>query len=182
MGKRSNFKKVNKDLYRTIDPKAARILLPYLGGVRSFVEPFAGSGDLVGPFLRAGLDCKARYDIQPRYRMVEKRDVLSLEIEDLKGAEAIITNPPWSRDRASGYLLHRIIDHLRVMVPTWLLFDADWAYTGQSEPYMRYCSLIVPVGRLRWIPGTTTKGKDNCSWYFFQKDEAEIRQFEKVAA
>jgi hypothetical protein len=51
---------------------------------------------------------------------------------------------------------------------TWLLFDSDWAYNMQSGPYLDRCTDIVAVGRLRWF--NDTSGKDNASWYRFQRD------------
>jgi len=54
-----------------------------------------------------------------------------------------------------------------------LLFYADWMHTKQSIPYMPYCHKIVSVGRVKWIPGSKSVGKDNCAWYLFDKHEAE---------
>jgi len=73
-----------------------------------------------------------------------------------------MTNPPWSRE-----ILHPIIENLRSQAPTWLLFDSDWMFTAQSNPYMKYCEVVLPVGRLKWIPGSKHTGKDNCAWYLF---------------
>jgi hypothetical protein len=74
----------------------------------------------------------------------------------------IITNPPW--DRAP---LHQIIERCSRLAPTWLLFDADWMFTKQSAPYMKYCRHIVAVGRVKWIADSKGAGKDNCAWYMF---------------
>jgi hypothetical protein len=87
---------------------------------------------------------------------------LRLTLYDVAGADAIITNPPWSRP-----ILHKMILHFQRLKPTWLLFDSDWAYNRMAAPYLDTCSDIVAVGRLKWIEGTTHSGKDNCSWYRF---------------
>lgn len=155
MGKRSEFKRVEKDFYRTIDPNAVKSLMPHLK-TRVFVEPCCGDMDLVNALEKNGLECRWASDIS--------RGQDALEMPEQHAP--IITNPPWSRP-----LLHSMISHFVAIAPyCWLLFDADWAHTKQSAPYMRYCSDIVSVGRLLWIPGTKMKGKDNCAWYRFSKD------------
>ena len=52
----------------------------------------------------------------------------------------------------------------------WLLFDADWAHTKQSTTLIQHCSLILPIGRVKWFPGTRDVGKDNAAWYKFQRE------------
>jgi hypothetical protein len=74
MGKRSRFERIDKDLYRTTDPKPVARLLPWLAPGGSFVEPCVGWGDLVGPLMRAGHPCRGRYDLEVRYPGVERLD------------------------------------------------------------------------------------------------------------
>ncbi|MEP0233437.1 hypothetical protein [Roseibium sp.] len=171
MGKRSNFIKVPKDLYRTIDPRACPPVLPFVlsEGIRRFIEPCYGYGDLPGPFLRAGLDCVGRYDVAPRStRVIDPvvpLDGRELTAAHLNGADAIITNPPWTRD-----LLHALIARWVPLSVCWLLFDAAWKHTGQAVELMRaYCTDFVPCPRLIWIPGTTQASKDDCGWYRFDR-------------
>lgn len=159
MGKRSDFARVEKDFYRTIDPRAGAALAPHLEAETRFWEPCIGDGDLVNQLVGFGHVCEWGSDVS----MENGEDALS--IRDTGGLP-IITNPPWSRP-----ILHAMIDHFVNVAPyCWLLFDADWAHTKQSAPYMKYCSDIVSVGRLIWIPGTTMSGKDNCAWYRFSRD------------
>lgn len=80
-------------------------------------------------------------------------------------AHYFITNPPWSRD-----LLHPIIENLRKQLPTWILLDSDWCHTKQAIEYMKYCAVMVSVGRVKWIPDSKYTGKDNCSWYLFRDE------------
>jgi hypothetical protein len=54
-----------------------------------------------------------------------------------------------------------------------LLFDADWMHTKQSVPYMKMCSKIVSVGRIKWFGNMT--GKDNCAWYLFEHRARETK-------
>jgi hypothetical protein len=157
MGKRSDFERVEKDFYRTIDMRAVNALAPHLFGLGEYVEPCAGAGDLIASLSLHGLVCHWSGDIS------DGVDALTLAFTK----HPIITNPPWSRP-----ILHAMIDHFTEIAPyAWLLFDADWAHTKQSAPYMQKCTDIVSVGRLIWIPGTTTSGKDNCAWYRFSKDK-----------
>jgi hypothetical protein len=78
------------------------------------------------------------------------------------GADAIITNPPYIRP-----LMHALIEHFARSLPTWLLLETDWACTKQAAPFLRSCSDIVSVGRLRWIEGTSMSGMQNFAWYRF---------------
>lgn len=159
MGKRSEFERIPKDFYRTIDPRAVEPLKGFLIGGCNYYEPCCGQGDLMVMLDNVGFSCVGASDISTGV------DALSLTVDDLNGAELIITNPPWSRD-----ILHPLIDHLSNLLPTVLLFDADWAHTKQARPYLKYCHGIISVGRLKWIEGTTMSGKDNCAWYCFDRN------------
>ena len=84
---------------------------------------------------------------------------------DSFGGVPIITNPPWRRDQ-----LHALIPHFMRCAPfCWLLFDANWAHTRQSRDLIQHCSRILPIGRVRWIPGSPYTGKDDASWYRFEQ-------------
>lgn len=156
MGKRSDFLRIDKDAYQTIDPRAVQILLPHLRGIKTFAEPCAGEGYLVGALQAAGLVCSYEGDIATGY------DALVHPFHEEADFDAIITNTPWRRD-----ILHPMIERFMRIAPTWILLDAGWAHTRQSAPYIDQCSHIVAVGRLRWIPGTTMSGKDDCVWLRF---------------
>lgn len=154
MGKRSNFKKIDKDAYLTIDPRAAQHLMEYLGHNVLYYEPCYGKGNLVE--LLSSFFCVGYSDVEKDARTTIYNT----------SAKYFITNPPWTRE-----ILHPIIDNLRSQLPTWLLFDADWMHTRQAAPYLKYCKTIISVGRLLWIPDTTMTGKDNCAWYLFINQE-----------
>ena len=162
MGKRSNFNRVERDFYPT--PYQAIIpLLPHLADKTLFAEPCCGNGALVKHLIKHGHYPYWMSDVEPIIELGVKADALSLTVP-LQQADCIITNPPWSRD-----ILHPMIEHFMKQNVTWLLFDADWAHTRQSAELIRYCSRIVSVGRLKWIPDSKMTGKDNCCWYQFQK-------------
>jgi len=163
IGKRSSFKRVEKDLYRTIDWRAVASLSPFLNPGTKYAEPCWGYGDLESWLSFKGHECVYRSDIQPHYNDILQKDALELNSDDLSTAECIITNPPWTRN-----ILHPMIERLSRLKPTWLLFDSDWAFTKQAQHYLdSYCTDIVAIGRLVWIPDTNISGKDNCSWYRF---------------
>jgi hypothetical protein len=153
MGKRSDFERREADFYPT--PRAAVVpLIPYLRGIHSFAEPCAGDGALVLHLEGFGLRCVYAGDIRAN------QDALALD--KYGAADAIITNPPYTRD-----LMHRLIAHFQRILPTWLLLDSDWASTRQAAPFLASCSDIVAIGRVKWIEGSKYTGKDNHAWYRF---------------
>jgi len=160
MGKRSDFKRVERDFYQTPE-HAVKPLLPFLSNVQSYCEPCAGNGALVS-HLSDVLECKAAYDIMPLQSFIHSLDALELTEKHLNDAEVIITNPPWNRK-----LLHPMIEHFVSLRPTWLLFDADWMHTMQSAPYLPLIRKIVSIGRVKWFDNV--HGKDNSCWYLFER-------------
>lgn len=175
MGKRSAFKRRDKDTYDTFDPRAVARLAPHLpAGVR-YWEPCAGKGDLVRGLAEHGHECVVATDLQPRAEGIYRLDAMATTRADVDATcvSHIITNPVWSRP-----LLHRMIWHFMNLRPTWLLFDADWFHTTQASmakgagvhsasELRKHCAKVVCVGRLRWIEGTVMSGKDNCAWHLF---------------
>jgi len=164
MGKRSSFERIPKDKYYT--PRAAiDPLLPHLKSNSSFFEPCAGDGTLIRHLEGEGHTCKYACDIEPEHHRICKRD--ALEISHVS-ADYVITNPPWDRK-----VMHPIIKHFAQMGPTWLLFDANWLFTKQAAPYMRWCSKVVVIGRVKWIEDSKMTGKDDSVWALFEPDEKE---------
>jgi hypothetical protein len=106
--------------------------------------------------------CVSAFDVMPLRPDIRQHDAAWITKHDLNGADAIITNPPWDRPP-----LHQIIERCSAIVPTWLLFDADWMHTAQAAPHLRICRAIVSVGRVKWIEGSANTGMDNCCWYLF---------------
>ena len=160
MGKRSEFKRVEKDYCPTLDKRAIPPLLPHLPDNFTYHEPCVGKWHLVHLLYEHGLECAMAHDIEK-----DARTITSCQ------GDMFITNPPWSRK-----ILHPIIDNLSGIAPTWLLFDAGWAFTKQSAPYMERCQKIVAVGRLSWMDNGVT-GKDDCAWYLFDINKTGPTQF-----
>ena len=167
MGKRSDFKRKARDFYKT--PYEAFLpLLPFITQYKKVHEPCCGDGALMHHLSKHGIDSYGS-DIHPKMGGefdLQWSAINALNLTQCWG-EAFITNPPWERGT-----LHRIIEHLPELAPTWLLFDADWIHTKQSAPYIKRCRAIVSVGRVKWIPGSKFVGKDNCAWYHFTDDES----------
>jgi len=156
MGKRSDFKRKERDFYAT--PYEATVpLLCHLPRYTVFDEPCAGNRDLVRHLESDGHQCARASDIS------DKHPVDALDIKE-SGAKMFITNPPWTRS-----FLHDLILSLSTILDTWLLIDADWVHTKQSAPYVSRCRKIVSVGRVKWFGNMT--GKDNCAWHLFSKRE-----------
>ena len=160
MGKRSNFERKELDFYAT-PREAVEPLIQHLGGI-TFCEPCAGAGDLIRHLEALDMKCVSAFDVEPRADGILRHDASWITEDDLKGADVIVTNPPWDRP-----VLHQIIDRCSRLRPTWLLFDADWMHTKQAIPWLRFCESIVSVGRVKWIAGSKAVGMDNCCWYLF---------------
>jgi hypothetical protein len=164
MGKRSSFPRRKHDLYETTDPRAVAPLIPHLPRRARYAEPCAGSGQLIR-LLEPHAECVWASDLVPQADpRIHETDGLSVGLGD---ADMFITNPPWTRA-----LLHALIVHLSDLAPCWMLFDADWAHTKQAQKFMPRCRKIVSVGRVKWIAGSKTSGKDNAAWYLFGRPAA----------
>ena len=166
MGKRSDFERKPRDFYPT-PIEAVKPLLPHLPDGFGFAEPCAGDGALVEHLETKGV-CMWASDIEPQAEGIHKRSYDELSFDELIDSEYVITNPPWDRK-----ILHPMIEHFKSFKPTWLLFDADWMHTRQSREYIKYCSMIVSVGRIKWFGNMT--GKDNCAWYLFDKETTSTK-------
>ena len=112
--------------------------------IKTFAEPCCGDGDLVQHLEPFGLVADA------------------LGLDHYGACDAIITNPPYTRD-----LMHRLIVHFQGTAPTWLLLETDWMSTLQAMPYLGHCSDIVTIGRVKWIEDSKHTGKDNHAWFRF---------------
>ena len=132
-----------------------------------------GDGALVDHIetLIDGAWCSWASDIEPQKNGVHTNHFRDLGENEFLEADYIITNPPWDRK-----LLHPMIEYFVPRIKTWLLFDADWMHTKQSVPYLSILKKVVSIGRVRWIEGSKSVGKDNCCWYLFQ-EKAQRTQF-----
>ena len=160
MGKRSNFERIPRDCYPT--PFAAvPPLIPHLRGVRTFAEPCCDHGQLVRHLESFGLRCVYVGDI------ATGQDALA---RDSYGGVPIITNPPYDTKNRRK-LMHALIMHFMRAAPfVWLLIDYDWSATKQAAPFLRHCTDIVLLPRLKWIEGSDGTGKDNHAWFRFDNN------------
>lgn len=176
MGKRSEFERNDRDYY----PTPAKAVLPLIGIVdgAKFIEPCAGDGRLIEHIEHYvdGARCVYASDIEPQpYETsihIEEFNLFQADwnrIADRVEADMFITNPPWINDTKSGNLLFSIINVLSSVRPTWLLLNGNFAFNKRSAPYMRACSDIVPIGRLKWIEDSPHSGKEDCAWFRFDK-------------
>ena len=166
MGKRTNFERRPHDDYET-PYKGVPPLIPMLSGVQTFAEPCAGKGLLVRHLRLFDLHCTYEGDIQ------EGRNALDQTAESMGFPDAIITNPPWTRE-----ILYALIRHFQRIAPTWLLFDSDWHDNVEASPFLAHCSHIVPVGRLKWIANSKfSGGYENSSWYRFHIQHTDGPRF-----
>lgn len=175
MAKRSDFKRVERDYYRTIDSRAVQALKPFIPEGTTFSEICAGDGILTDQLVKEmSLVCVSEYDIEPQNNLrIAYLDALTIEEKHVIGADLIVTNPPWDRK-----VLHPLIEKCANLRPTWFLFDSNWANTVQSGKLIEtYCTDIVAIGRLKWIEGTTMSGKDDCSWFRFDKNKQSTTKF-----
>jgi len=173
MGKRSTFERRKNDAYQT-PPSAVVPLLPFLRGIRTFAEPCCGEGKLIRALEAHGLSCSFWADLENGFDAIVGMKTVEARFD------AIITNPPWTRD-----VLHQMIEEFQSIAPTWLLFDADWVHTRQASPYIDQCSHIVSVGRVKWIEESKFTGKDNAAWHRFHGQHSGGPRFfarEAVAA
>lgn len=165
MGKRTNFKKIERDFYPTKDPDAVKPLLRHLPEGFTYVEPCCGDGSLVK--LLGVKNCVGAYDIVPQGFGV-KRDLF--EIKQCH-ADMFITNPPWT-----WAVLKEIIPHLSGIAPTWLLLNADLAHNKRMGVFMKKCVKIVSVGRVSWM-NNGKKGFENAAWYLFDEQHKGKTEF-----
>ena len=172
MGKRSDYERVDRDFYPT-PWQAVEPLVPHLPSEFAFAEPCAGDGALVNHIetLVEGSWCSWASDIEPQIDSIHKNHFRDLGSSEFLEADYIITNPPWDRK-----LLHPMIEYFTAVKPTWLLFDADWMHTKQSIEYLPLLKKVVSIGRVQWIEGSKSSGKDNCCWYFFSRSDSSDSQ------
>ncbi len=173
MGKRSDFERIPRDLYDT-PAEAVVPLTPFIKDVKEYWEPCVGNWALVDAIKELGVSCYG-YGSDINGNSGPACDATKYQFSSvLKYKIPFITNPPWDRP-----VLHAIIDNLSKQAPTWLLIDADWAHTKQTDmakrglktvpELMKHCRKIVAVGRVKWIPNSKHTGKDNCCWYLFDQ-------------
>jgi hypothetical protein len=159
LGKRSDFPRKARDLYET-PLKAVAPLVSFLNGTKRFAEPCAGKGALVRHLEMFGLKCIYEGDMHTGKNALARQSYG-------RGNYAIITNPPHTRE-----VMHSLIEHFQHIAPTWLLIDMDWVANLQAVQYLKHCSDIVIIGRVKWIEKSKHTGKENYAWYRFDGEHS----------
>ena len=163
MSKRSNFEKIPKDFYATVDSKAIPPkFVEFIRG-KTYAEPAYGDGDLEDLLMDVAT-CNWRSDIRETVGSSKVMDAMCLSKEDTARCDLIVTNPPFSKD-----VLLPIIDHFVNLKPTWLLLPADYMHNRYFSDYMSRCRKVVSVGRLKWFKDSKHTSTDNFAWYFWPK-------------
>lgn len=141
------------DFYPTIDPRVIPPLVALLKFCDEwachYAEPCAGAFDLVHLIEQHAPDLKLEWaaDRWPQRRQIARANALTLSAADLHGAKIFITNPPFERS-----ILHKLIEHLARIAPTYFLFDSGWSATKQAIRLgERYCTDIIPIGRIKFF-------------------------------
>lgn len=78
-------------------------------------------------------------------------------------AAQVIANK--KRKHPESDIQRAIVKHLAGIAPTWTLLPWDFAANVYFGGVAAWCSDIVPIGRVKWIPGSPSAGVDNCAWY-----------------
>lgn len=166
MGKRSEgFERRSRGFYPT--PLAAfEPLAPFVRG-KHVLEPCAGDGALCYYLTDVGAVIVGAYDIEPQHPNIDFGDARELTLYHSFRPDLIVTNPPWPEPQRNGEPTLSIAKHLARLAPTWLLLPSDFMHNVYAAELMGYCHQIVSVGRVKWIEGSDSAGKDNCAWYLF---------------
>lgn len=180
MGKRSTFDRKSKDFYETFDPRAPRQLVNEFPYGATYCEPCCGDGALIANInnVRPDLRCVVTNELHPELYYFEPDVSIDIRYDNLYGGlfDFYIMNCPWKR-----HFLHAIIAKLMEHRPVWALIDSNWKETTQErmakkhnlktvKELMRHCVKVKSAGRLKWIRGSKHVGKDDCSWYLFDKN------------
>lgn len=163
MGKRSSFEKIPKDFYATTDPKAIPPNFVECVRGKRYAEPCYGEGDLEDLLMDVAV-CRWRSDIRDT-GCCKLWDATCLSEHELEHCDMILTNPPFSRD-----VLLPLIDHFTSLKPTWLLLPAGYMHNRYFATYMRECSRVVSIGRLKWFKDSKYTSTDDFAWYHFPKE------------
>lgn len=140
-------------------------VVPFLvrDGIQTFAEPCVGDGRLVNHLTNHGFRCVAQGDINDNFRT----DATQWDRDDFKGADAVITNPPWD-----DWIMPSIMVHQSFFVPCWFLVYWDWlANIGVSHLVESLVTDAVPIGRVKWIADSPSVGFDNACWIRMSTDK-----------
>lgn len=154
--------------------EAVQPLVDYLPELIQYVEPCYGHGAIVRA-LETLTDCHcvgwggAQVGDTTGWTGLDAR---SAKVSDYGPGpvQMFITNPPFKTP-----IVYDILENLRRQRPTWMLLPSDFPQRRRSSEYMRFCSLVVPIGQIRWFKDSPSKGRQNFSWYLFEPTATRTR-------
>lgn len=170
---KTSFERKEKDFYPT-GIKPLEVLEYYLPQNLTYCEPCAGAFDLIDNLteLRKDIKCNASFDIIPRDIRITKKSALDIELDDVLNCDCFITNPPYKWE-----MFNPITEHLLTLKPVWYLIPADFMHNKRMIPFMKKCSKIVSVGRIKWYENSKATSTDNFCWYYFETHEVSRTEF-----
>jgi hypothetical protein len=172
MGKRSSFKRKERDFYPT-PYQAVLPLLPHIPYATKFCEPCYGEGHLARHLELHGHEMVAWAEI--KNGGLDAMDIASTS------ADMFITNPPWPMPGKKGDPTIKMALHLSSIAPTWFLLNADVMHNRYFSSISKRCVKIVSVGRVSW-EGNGISGKENCAWFLFNESfKGRTEFYEKVS-
>lgn len=170
---KTSFERIEKDFYPT-GIKPLEILQYHLPQNLTYSEPCAGAYDLINNLekIRKDIKCKSSFDINPRDSRIQEKSALEITRNDVLDCDCFITNPPYKWE-----MFNPITEHLLTLKPVWYLIPADFMHNKRMIPFMKKCSKIVSVGRIKWYENTKATSTDNFCWYYFETSEVLRTEF-----
>lgn len=170
---KTSFERNEKDFYPT-GIKPLETLVEHLPKNLTYSEPCAGAYDLIENLytLRKDIECKSCFDINPRDSRITEKSALDIRYDEVLNCDCFITNPPYRWD-----MFNPITEHLLTLKPVWYLIPADFMHNKRMIPFMKRCSKIVSIGRVKWYPDSNASSTDNFCWYYFETNEVLRTEF-----
>jgi hypothetical protein len=155
----SGYVRSDGDLYHTPD-WVTRTLLPVLRPVSCVWEPAAGHGKMAETLRAAGYDVVATDIADGVDFLAEKRN---------RGAEAIVTNPPFNRAREFVEHALDLMEQTRGQVAMLLRTDFDHAITRQHlfGSCRVFAKKLVLTKRIVWYERPKAAPSFNHAWYIW---------------
>jgi hypothetical protein len=153
----SGYARTERDVYHTPD-WVTRTLLPFLRPVARIWEPAAGQGKMTEALHDAGYTVIAT-DIAD--------GVDFLAEQDGRGAEAIVTNPPFNQARAFIERALTLMQPVRGQIAMLLRTDFDHAITRQHlfGGCPVFAKKLVLTKRIVWYERPNAAPSFNHAWY-----------------
>ena len=168
--------KVGRDAYYTSDPKAHLALCQHLPDNFSYIEPCAGSGELIKGIqsLIPGANCVQAIEIDVN----SKNNVSDTEITigdstkvEFKECDFIITNPPFSKEykKVCFEIIKKSMFHAKE--GAWMLLPLGWVCNKDFQFFMSHCVMVVPIGRVKWFADSPSQESSDSVWMLFTNYE-----------